>query len=269
MKNSKELGAKLAGATALTLLLATSAFADSRPQDATWRNDLNRRGAASDRSSGDRRNNNGNRGTTNGNRGTNRDRSVNNADRGSNADRGYNGNRGTNNSNRGYNSGYNRGYRDNERVNLHGRVTSFNRERGGYRVYLDGGGYPFWVPDSYFRNRGPRVGISVVLGGIFRGGSIYVDAVNWPGDYGYGGGYGGGTYDNGYVRGVVDRVDYRAGTVWLRDEASGRLIAAEMRSSDRYSRLNFGDLRRGDYVELSGQWARGGVFEAYRIDSVR
>ena len=172
-------------------------------------------------------------------------------------------------SNRG---GDNHNYRENDRVTLQGKVTSFNRENSGYRMQLDRGNTSFWVPESYFRNRARdlRVGVSISLGGIFRRGSVYVDAVSWPDDgYGYDG------YDRSYDRsygghlfGVVDRVDFRRGTVWLRDDRSGRLIEVDLRR-DRHSRLNVDDLRRGDFVELSGSWIRGGIFAADRIDSVR
>jgi hypothetical protein len=168
-------------------------------------------------------------------------------------------------SNRG---GDNHNYRENDRVTLQGKVTSFNRENSGYRMQLDRGNTSFWVPESYFRNRARdlRVGVSISLGGIFRRGAVYVDAVSWPDDNGYG--YGNGAYDNGYLRGVVDRVDLRRGAVWLRDDRSGRLIEVDLRR-DRHSRLNVDDLRRGDFVELSGSWIRGGIFAADRIDSVR
>jgi len=99
------------------------------------------------------------------------------------------------------------------------------------------------------------VGLSINLGGIFRGGSIFVDTVGYPGGYGY---------DNGYVRGVIDRVDYRTGTVWLHDNASGREIRADVGS--RYA---LRDLHRGEFVAFTGQWIRGGVFDVARIDNVR
>jgi hypothetical protein len=154
------------------------------------------------------------------------------------------------------------GYRENQRINETGKVTSFSRERDGYRVQLDRASHSFWVPQSAFgsRARDLRVGVSITLGGIFRGGSIYADAVSWPDNYGRGG-YG---YDRGYVRGVVDRVDYRTGTVWLRDDASGRIITADV---DGRSAIR--SLRRGEHVELTGQWIRGGVFDVARIDNVR
>jgi hypothetical protein len=153
----------------------------------------------------------------------------------------------------------NNGYRENQRINATGKVSSFSRERDGYRVQLDRG-QSFWVPQSKFGNRARdlRVGVSITLGGIFRGGSIYADAVSWPTEYGYGNGY-----NQGFVRGVVDRVDYRTGTVWLRDAASGRLIIADVNGR------SLRNLRRGEYVELTGQWIRGGVFDVASIGNYR
>jgi hypothetical protein len=161
----------------------------------------------------------------------------------------------------------NHSYRENQRVNATGRVTAFSRERDGYRVQLDRGG-SFFVPQSRLRNHvnDLRVGINISLGGIFRGGRIDVDAISWPGD---GGGYGYGATAQGYVRGVVQNVDYRRNVMTMRDDASGRLIDVDLRETRRTSRLDANDLRRGDYVTLSGDWLRGGVFSAYQIESVR
>ena len=153
----------------------------------------------------------------------------------------------------------NRSYRENQRVTAQGKISSFTPERDGYRVRLDRGRESYWVPSSYFRNRGHniRVGINVVLGGVFRDGSVYVDDVNYP-DGGY---Y--GNYDQGLVRGVIEGIDYRAGTAWLRDNGSGRAITVDLR------RINERRFRRGDYVELSGSWDRGGLFDVYRVERVR
>ena len=160
-------------------------------------------------------------------------------------------------------------YRENQRVNLSGKVSSFTHERDGYRVRLEGNEHSFWVPESNFRGRQLRAGLSIGFGGVFRGGSIYVDAVSWPGDgYGYNSGYGNNSgygYDNGYLRGVVERVDYRDGTLRIRDTRDGRIIVADM-AGNRYSRNELRGLRRGDRVELSGQWLRGGVFGVNHID---
>jgi hypothetical protein len=147
-------------------------------------------------------------------------------------------------------------YRENQRVNVSGRIQSFNRERNGYRVQVNNGSY--WIPEARFGNRARdlRVGLAISLGGIFRGGAFGIDAVSWPVSSGYG-------YDQGYVRGVVQQIDYRSGTMTLRDAATGRLFEVDMRDAGFGSRLG-----RGDLVTLSGQWTRGGVFAAYRVDSV-
>lgn len=152
-------------------------------------------------------------------------------------------------------------YRENQRSNVSGRVQSFNRERDGYRVNLDNGSY--WIPESRFGNRARdlRVGVSLSLGGIFRGGVFGIDAVSWPASSGYG-------YDQGYVRGqgsirgVVQQVDYQSGMLTLRDASTGRLFEVDMREAGG------AQLGRGDYVTLSGQWIQGNVFAAYRVDSV-
>ena len=175
--------------------------------------------------------------------------------------------RGNGDANRGRSDSRSGSYRDNQRVNASGRVTSFSRANGGYRVQLDRGRESYWIPESRMRNRGRdlRVGISIVLGGVFRGGRVDVDAVSWPGDDGYGRN---GRYDrNDYLRGVVERVDVRDGVLWLRDASTRRTIEVDMRDTRRSSRIDLGDLRRGDSVTLSGQWLRGG-FAADEIESV-
>jgi hypothetical protein len=146
-------------------------------------------------------------------------------------------------------------YREGQRSNISGRVQSFSRERDGYRVHFDSGSY--WIPESRFGNRARdlRVGVSLSLGGIFRGGVFGIDAVSWPASSGYG-------YDQGYVRGVVQQVDYRSGMLTLRDASTGRLFEVDMREAGG------AQLGRGDYVTLSGQWIQGNVFAAYRIDSI-
>jgi hypothetical protein len=284
MKKSSILAAKFAGAGALALLLATSAFADNRPQDGT-RLDSERRDGRVSRDSvsgnaqrGDRRNevNRGSQnqaGARNGghqvdarnggyqadtrNRGdqaaVRNDPNRNEESRGGSYDRGR--------------SGSSRQYRDNERVNMQGRISRYQHERGGYRLWLDDGGYSFWVPEGRWRNNW-RVGIDISLGGIFRGGMIYADVYDDP--YYDNGGYGDNRgYSNDYVTGYVDRVDYRTGTLSLRDERTGRFVTADTRSIDpRYSRIDGRDLRRGDRVTLTGTWLRNGLFAASSVDSV-
>lgn len=76
----------------------------------------------------------------------------------------------------------------------------------------------------------------------------------------------GGQYNRGYgsrqqyVSGVVQRVDRRSGFLTLRDESTRRTIEINT------SALRMGNLRRGDYITVSGQWQRGNVFSASSID---
>jgi hypothetical protein len=157
----------------------------------------------------------------------------------------------------------NRGARDNGRVNLSGRVTSFTHEGNGYRVRLDRDGRSFWIPESRLGNRGLRVGLSIGLGGIFSGGIVNVDAINWGGAYGYA-----PAYAQGYVSGVVEQVDYRTNTILLRDQSSGSIFNVDMRAAGATSRIDARNLRPGDFLTLSGQWDSAGLFEAYRVDNL-
>jgi hypothetical protein len=177
------------------------------------------------------------------------------------------GNNNSNNNNRGRveqrgNNNDNRSYRDNDRVNSTGRVTQLKQERDGYRVQLDNQRNSYWIPASHMRNRRNdlRVGVSIVLGGVFRGGRIDVDNIGWPDDRGY---------NDNSVRGTVERIDRRDGVLILRESRGGRTIEVDMTDTRRSSRVDFADLRRGDYVELSGDWSRNGLFVADAIESVR
>lgn len=167
--------------------------------------------------------------------------------------------------------------RSDGRITMLGRVNRYEHERGGYRIWVGGSAYPYWVPESYFRSRRIGIGLDLRLGGIFRNGAVYVDVLGWPGDPYYNDPYYNdgyyadsyGAYDNGYIRGIVDGVDYRTQLLYVRDDYSGRIVTVDMRRVDRrYSRLDLGDLRRGDRVSLNGEWIRGGLFAADRIDSI-
>ena len=311
MRNRSKSAVYVAATGTLALLLATSAFAEERHRDETWRHNRQQNGETRTWNRDD-----GNRNRTEvqqnqtppqtqnetqrefrGNEQRNNQRSYEqgnaqrsydrNDRRGDSRDhRGYDNNRSYNN-NRDYRGGsvsthresYRNGIpRSDGRVTMQGRISRYERDRGGYRVWVGGSAYPYWVPESYFRSRRIGIGLDLRLGGIFRNGAVYVDVLGWPGDpyyndpY-YNDGYYGssyvGSYDNGYVRGIVDGVDYRTQLVYVRDDYSGRLVTVDMRRVDRrYSRLDIGDLRRGDRVSLNGEWIRGGLFAADRIDSV-
>ncbi len=154
MNNSKHLALKLAGLGSLALLLSTSAFADWRPQDQTFRGDEGQP-AVESHHDGDR-------------------------------------------------DGY---YRDDDRYDRDGD----NWRRGGYDR------------DDAYRQE--------------------------------------------FVRGIVERVEYRRGIAWMRDERSGRTIRLDLRG-DRRGRYDADDIHRGDFVELTGNWARGGVFFVNQIQDI-
>jgi hypothetical protein len=140
-----------------------------------------------------------------------------------------------------------------------GRINRFAHERGGYRIWVDGGLYPIWIPEARI-GLFPRlrVGLSLNFGG-------YYDPLGYVEAYDYydGAGYGyENTASSGLLRGVVETVDYRRGTLVLRDDTSGNFVTALIR--DR--RLE--NLRPGDYAEISGDWTRNGVFEALRLENV-
>ena len=136
-----------------------------------------------------------------------------------------------------------------------GRITRYEPWNGGFRVWLGGAPYPFFVPEVFWRSRGLRIGLSIRLGGYYNPLGYY----DYYDDPYY---YGGGTpVARGDIRGVVESVDYRRGTLVVRDDYSGEFVTAVMRGRDR----TFDELRPGDYIELGGDWVRG-TFEAYRAD---
>ncbi|MEK6374781.1 MAG: hypothetical protein AABO58_19045 [Acidobacteriota bacterium] len=283
MNRSKQLASPLALALSFTTLLGASAFADNRPSRETRGRDRVR---AHDRRSDDRSFDRGrtearsfDRGRSNNDRSFDRsqrdarslDASRNNNrnfDRGRGNDRNNNRNndrsfdRGRSRSSESFRNNDYRGgsqrYRSNDyRGNrqpyfAHGRVSRYERFGGGYRVWLGGMAYPFFIPEARFRLF-PRfaVGIDIRLGGYY----------NPRGYYDY---YDGSSYTSGDVRGVVESVDLRRGRLIVHDDVSNAFVTVEMRDYER--RLD--DVRLGDYIELSGDWTRTGVFIAYRLDSL-
>jgi hypothetical protein len=148
------------------------------------------------------------------------------------------------------------------RQTFEGHVTRIVPYGGGYRVWLDRGGYPFFIPEARFRLFPLRLGLSIRFGGYWDPLGYY--NVYDVGPYG-GGAYGGGYSTSGDLRGVVESVDYRRGTLVLRDDISGSFVTTVLRGNDP----RLGDVRPGDYVDLSGAWNRSGVFDAYNVVDIR
>lgn len=135
----------------------------------------------------------------------------------------------------------------------HGRVSRLERYHGGYNVWVVGAQFPFFIPEARFRLFPFRVGIDIRLGGYYNPLGYY-DYYDGPA----------GVYSSGTMRGVVETVDYRRGTFVLRDDVSGDFVTLVMRGSE----YRWDQMRPGDYVEVSGDWTRSGVFEAYRLDAI-
>ncbi|HEY2829534.1 MAG TPA: hypothetical protein VGJ88_05395 [Thermoanaerobaculia bacterium] len=275
---------------AAVLLVGTSAFAESRHSNATRggerhggdRSTVQRQSGQRDTSRSyqqqrtETRNWNNNNQSRSYDRNNTRNYNRNNT-RGYESNRGYTQQRSYDNrgySNRGYdNRGYsNRGYSNRGYTNRgyapsygrgnayyhDGRISRIERWNGGYRIYVGGAAYPFFVPEARFSLFPFRVGLSIHIGGYYNplGYYDYYDA----GPYGY---YPTTVTTAGDLRGVVDSVDYRRGSLVIRDDASGNFVTVMMRGNDP----RFDSLRNGDYVDLSGDWVRG-YFEAVSVNNI-
>jgi hypothetical protein len=149
----------------------------------------------------------------------------------------------------------NRSYGRSDRGQPHyhrGPVTRYERYGGGYRVWLGGARYPFYVPHSHWHRDRFRVGVVINLGGWY----------NRGGYYDYYDGYAYRATSRGDLRGYVESVDYGRDTFVIRNDATGSFVTVVAR--DRRAR----DVRPGDYVELSGSWTRAGYFSAYDVDYI-
>lgn len=126
-----------------------------------------------------------------------------------------------------------------------GRVSRVHRHGNGYRVWVHGSRYPFFVPLSHWHHDRFRVGLMIRLGGWYNDGGYY--------DY----------YDDrSQLYGVVESIDYRRNTLLVRNEVTGHFVTVRARDYD-VDRLRIGDL-----IELEGRWRDSRFFEARDIDLV-
>lgn len=204
------------------------------------------------------RNRNDNRSYDNRNYGN---RNYDNRNYGNRNDRRYDNRNDNRYDNRRYDNRYdNRSYRNdyNRRpYYAYGRVSRLVPYHGGYRVWVGGIGFPFFIPEARFRLFPLRVGINIRIGG-------YYNPLGYYDYYDVGPYTSAPVYTSGELRGVVESVDYRRGTLVLRDDLSGSFVTVLLTRGDRL----MDDLRPGDYVDLTGAWTRGGYFEAYRVASL-
>jgi len=266
MSKSKQLAALFAGAFTLAPLFGTSAFAETRHRDATRSDNSSardHRGRSADQQNGrvqSEQNNRSTRADQSGRAIRGNDAYRNGSARDNQADRNDNAyrsgsvrnNRADRNDNayRG-----NRGRYDNrQRQTFSGRVSRVERHGGGYNVWIGGGRFPLFIPEARFRLFPLRVGIDIRLGGYWNPAGYY-DAYDYNNPYA----------SQGDLRGVVENVDYRSGTVVVRDDVSGSFVTTVLRGNDP----RLGSLRPGDWVDLNGAFSRAGVFEAYSVSDLR
>jgi hypothetical protein len=169
-----------------------------------------------------------------------------------------------NNSNRGaQTSTSNRQSRGNNNVYQQAQRSVYNQQRDSNPGQFDRGRQQqtFRAPevryDNRYRDNDRRGGLSINLG--FRSGAIGVGIGAYPVPYRPV--VVAPVYANGLVRGVIEQVDYRDGTISVLDDASGRLITASVGGE-------LGGLRNGDYVQLSGQWINGGLFGVAQLQNL-
>jgi hypothetical protein len=280
VKNNKQLTSRVAALTAVGTLLAMSAFAESRPAKETRSRGESRSSARSDRSSGrgeSRRSNDSQRGSSSrgtterlgersnrsfeGNRSFDRGRSDTRA-----FDRGRSDVRTFERSNGGFDARRGDSWRGDSRFRdsrggfgnrtpffTRGRISEIRRFNDGFRIFIGGAPYPFFVPEAFFLRSHFRVGLTIGLGGYYNplGYYDYYDGAYPVAGYAP-------AYSDGALRGVVESVDYRRNTFVMRNEVSGSFVTVSLR--DRR-----GDVRPGDYVEIAGDWTRSGLFEAYNV----
>jgi len=161
---------------------------------------------------------------------------------------------------------YNRGgsfYNSGSRFYGRGRIDRVVPYRGGYRVYLGGWGYPFFVPYRFYDPFRFRLGLFIGFNAFYDPLGYY-SVYGWP-YYGYpppayaGSRYYRDDYRDDYrnegsvVAGTVESIDLHTGTVIIIEDRSNRRTTALLPPRDR----RVDDIRVGDYIELSGSWVRG------------
>ncbi len=226
-----------------------------RDSDRTYDRDPGEDARTADRSRGDNRGHNGgnDRGGDRGHDGWNNGHSNERNDtwRGDNRSRG--GNYGSNH------------YGNRTPHYSHGRVSRISPWNGGYRVWIGGAPYPFFVPLAYWRHDRFRVGFNLRIGGFYNslGYYDYCDPY-YDDDYRYSG-YSGSSrgYSRADLRGTVESVDERRGTFVIRNDATGSFVTVVTRNR------RDDNVRPGDYVEVSGDWSRSGLFEARDVELLR
>jgi len=162
-------------------------------------------------------------------------------------------------------------YNSGSRFFAQGRINRIVPYGGGYRVWLDGWGYPYFVPYRFFNPFRFRIGLFLGFNAFYDPLGFY--SVYDLAPYRYPPVYAGSYYrddssyrDDAYrtdtLHGIVESIDLHVGTVVLSDDTSHQVVTALLPPRDR----RVDDIRPGDYVEFSGVWNSRGQFDADRME---
>lgn len=173
----------------------------------------------------------------------------------SNHDRGgqsYNGSRGGNHD-RGGNKQPSYGGNHAKRMPYyaHGRVSKVHHYGNGYRVWVHGAPYPFFVPTAYYHRGHFGIGMTIRVGGYY----------NPRGYYDYYGDYASNAIAGRQLRGIVESIDHYRGLFVV--NLAGQDGYVTVRIPDRYERI-----WEGAYVVIYGDWGREGLFLARDVDVI-
>src|SRR5207253_5387387 len=125
-------------------------------------------------------------------------------------------------------------YNNGSRFYGRGRIDRVVPYNGGYRIWLGGWGYPFFVPYRFWDPFRFRLGLFVGFNAFYDPLGYY-NVYGWPGYYpppAYVGAYRNGYYNRGndsdgvVVRGVVESIDLHSGLVVVSDDVSRRSVTA-------------------------------------------
>ncbi len=162
------------------------------------------------------------------------------------------------------------GYNSGARFFGRGRIDRVVPYHGGYRVWLGGWGYPFFVPYRYYDPFRFRLGLFIGFNAFYDPLGYY--SVYSP-YYGYpppavvyapayrDDDYRDDNYSVSVVRGTVQSVELSRDTMWVNDDVSHKVVTVLMPPDRQLNRV-----RAGDFVEVSGDWKSDGVFDAHALD---
>ena len=157
-----------------------------------------------------------------------------------------------------------------DRISTQGTIDSISRAGDQYRIVLDHGTYTYYVPMSSVGARDLRVGSNVRISGLVAPNDVVnVDMLALPGEAYYitDPHYTALPYGtNGWMTGIVQRVDRHLGYLTLREDVSGQVFKIDVRHMNLRKPVNVWGVRAGDRIAVNGSWEKADVFDAKRIE---